>query len=358
MYTLKFKKIVFLFIITIFIFVLGSCQVKNETPISVFEEKDISESQNIEIEAEVGYIGDDLALTYDEMVRTIALSLYDKNEMEKVGVQSEIVVSNISKDDELYNFFAILIENKLIEVKEDFDIYKNVTLEDLNIVLLSLNQNDFTLKLDESNKDKVISYGFFSKLWVKVLESMAENNITEDFGLSYSEEVILATNKENNEIPLENIITDYGVKKISFLNYSNLLNHSVKLLIKDDEIIFATEVTSKTPTIKSAYILDNNKESISIFTGGVNRIYKVKDGIEEDLSGMLCNIVIDDNVALEVTVLGNFISEEVKLISSSQILFENKGVYDMSNNIHTLKFYDISTGEIKAGGGNEVYVGS
>ncbi len=359
MYIHKFKKIV-LIISMIFLVVLTSCQAKDssEGAFQLTEEVVENQPDNVELKPIVGYIGDEIPLLYKEMVRAFALSMYDKNEIEKVSSGTDFEFKNISSEDIEYKYIATLIENKYIDFDENCDFNKEVTLEDLNNILSRLPDNDYSLKVEDANKDKVVSYGFFSKILIKTMESIATGGITEEFDLSYSEEVILATSKENKEIPNGKIITDFGVREASFLNYSSLLNHSINFLLKDNEIIVATEVTSSTPTIKSAFITDNSVDSISIFTGGVNRIYKVSDGIDEDLSGKLCNIMIQEDKALEVTVLGNFINDEIKLINSTKILFENKGVYDMSNNIHTLKFYDISSGKVKSANSGSVYVGN
>ncbi len=340
---------------------LTSCTSLPQDIVEDVETKEVEtlDVENVVTEQIVGRVGDETPLTKGEMARIIALSLYDYDTIHKLAKENDVVIKNLKNDDEVYKYVATLLSQNIITIdNNEFFANEEITLKELQNILKAVNpESSFTLKIDEKTKDLNISYGFFTEIITKTLNDLAKDEIYKTFNLTIANEVVLATSKENNEIPENYIITDHGVSKTSFLNYSSFLNHSIKILKREDEIIFVTEVVSSTPTIYSAYILENSPTEISIFTGGVNRIYEVENGIEEDLAGNLCNIRIEGNYALEVIILGNEITDEIKLVESSNILFKEEGLLPLENNLTTLKFYDITGKTPKYKNSDVVFVG-
>lgn len=349
-----------LIIIFITIAVFTSCSIVDNDSSVVEDEKSIDE-ERFSTNSKIGRVGDDIPLTNSEMVRIIALSLYDEDTIEKYSKEgeSDFNLINIDKQEDVYKYILALASQDILLIENDeFITDKIVTLGELDFILKNINpEGTFTLKVEDETKDLNVSYGFFTEMMTKTLNDISKNNIYNKFKISFNEEVVLATNMQNKDIPKNYIVTDYGVNKTSFFNFSSFLNHSIKIMKRNDEVIYITEVLSNTPTIKSAYIVNNTPSKISVFTGGVNRIYNVHDGIAEDLSGKLCDIRIDGNDAKEVVVLGNEILDEIKLIKSDKILFAENGVIDIENNISSLKFYDVSGNKVKYKNNSVVYVG-
>ncbi len=361
------KTLHFIKILLITLLLITSCSPLNSNEIESSDNTRTNQNEIIEedvtLKQIVGRVGDEVPLTKREMIRIISLSLYGYDTILNISKNSDINLSSINSDDEVYNYTLCLLSEGIINIEDvEIDgksiINDEVTLLELDSILRNINEeSEFTLKVDENTKDLKISYGFFTEVMTKTLKNLADNDIYQMFNLSITDEVVLATNDQNKEIPENYIITDYGTAKVSFLNFSNYLNHSLKVLKRDNEIVFVTEVVSNTPTIKSAYILENTPNKISVFTGGVNRIYNVENGISDDVSGKLCDIRIKGNNALEVTILGNEIVDEIKIVEKDKILFKENGVIGINNNLSTLKFYDVTKNTPKFKNSDIVFVG-
>lgn len=329
-----------------------------ETSIKIKTDNDRNSKEVIPVA--LGVIGDDRILYKGELTQIVANAIYTSNEIEMYKNDYD---NTKGKSDFSDYTKALIIKGVISDV--DFKEDEEVLLKDIEALLGGLEAFEdeeigYSVGLTEENQNSQISYGFFTSIFVKTLNSIAtnnESNIYDRYGVSSQEETILATRKENKEIPEGYVLTDYGVRDCGDLDFSYLLNCSVNLLLKGDRVVLASSVVSLTPTIYSALILGNDEDTISIFTGGVNRIFKIDSGISEDLSGKLCNVKIDGDFASEITVLENEISEEVVAEESDKLVFENSGEYQPKVDTHSLKIYDVTGDTPKFLTGDDIYVG-
>ncbi len=267
-------------------------------------------------------IGDDVPITREEVARTIALSLYTK---EEIYSQEEFNFKDVDKESFYYPYINICA-NKGIMLGdgERFRPESNLTLVEANGLLTKINPDlSKDISVDDENKDKEISYGLWVELFYKTLEELSGNKVAETYGITYTTPVILATPSDNQDLQ-DYIITENGKLNSKNFDLSNYRDCEVGLYEKNNEILMVKDFVSDTPTIENAYVCEYNNETIRIFTGGVYRDYKVVGGSTEDITGAICDITINGDSAKSININTNISNMKVRKIVGDNITLDDK----------------------------------
>ncbi len=338
----KTKKIISLLLVLI----LSSCQKIYDDN----EKNDLLEIQNYKEVQEVTDI-DEITISRLEVAKMISLTFMSEEEIEKA--------------DPLYIYEDVDYENKntkyITGVSNigmmagdgiSFRPYDKLTLEEAEYLLNSVNEkNEYSLYLDEENKNTYISYGLWVDLYYNTLISLKEDEtLYNKFGVIEDDIIILETSKEDEK----SIITKGSINN-STIDLTGYIDKKIKVLKKGNEILSVLKIVDEQPTINNALIVSNTSEEIKIFSGGAYREYKIINGLNEDYKGKICDITIDKNIATHVTIYTNEKVDIVKSYTDTYIEFQEEGIKPLNNN-YQVYFNDDSNIEYKKY--NELIVGS
>lgn len=303
-------------------------------------------------------IGDDIPITREEVVNSIALSLYATSEID--SVVADEMFTDVDKDSELNKKLFLLRDKNLFGKEGEFRPKEIVSLSECENLVKALNKNtNINLQVTEENKESDVSYALWNNILQSLLSEMStKGSMYDTFGVTNATFTVLATNENNKEIPKNYIVTEYGIKKISFINYENFVNKSINTLIKDDVIIMANAKVSDKPTINSALVVSNVDDKMTIFTGGVYRTYNIEKPLGDNYTNKLVNFAIHDNVAKDISLTTEEYIQEIKMKDKDKVVFKDKTYnYLKSDEFKKVKIYDLSGDEAKFSSLNNVFVG-
>lgn len=283
-------------------------------------------------------IGDNIPIIRGEIAKSIALTFSDTNAIE--NVEQIINFEDVDTDDIYYKYIQICAN--MGYMKGDgitFRPYDNISLKEASDILLLINpNNNINLEVNDKNKDKPVSYGLWTELYIDTLNNLSSNDIYSKYKIKKINPIILATNDDNPNL-LNYIITDIGKLRCTNLDLSFFRDTQISAYIKDEEVILIESFLEKTPTIENAYIYNYTKDKITIFAGGVYRDYKIINGDDNDLNGSICNIKINNDTAQSVIVYKESITEKVRLIDGEKIVLSNNKSYALDENFKAYGTY-------------------
>ncbi|MBR1738483.1 MAG: S-layer homology domain-containing protein, partial [Firmicutes bacterium] len=256
------KKCFFAFIVLCVI--LSGCDVKkgnnDENVLGVYTEN-IKE----------GETGDDRPITRAEVCRMIALEKFDKDEI----LTAERVISFSDTDlNKWYDkYINILYKEKMISgtTEDKFSPDDYLTLQQAQFLIDQLDKEKKTkIKINDSNKDKPVSYA----LWCDIFKKFSER--------SEEAELVIMGVSEGETIPLGYIMSDKGIFGADGIEMEKYVNTGVKALCIGDELIAVTEVTEVEPTIKNVYVSGKGDNEVYVTVKGTERKYDVENGINKN----------------------------------------------------------------------------
>ncbi len=350
---LKFKCILVLSVITL-VALLTGCGDKADEIGGGSSGATIINSDNKDNFADKGVIGDNISITRGEVARIISLSFYtidEIDELEQVNKFKDI------EDSEYKKYINACVKLGYIKDNDEYRPNDLLTVNEAQSIANSISKNSVILKFSEEEQKQPISYGLFVKTFVTVLENgdfLDENNI------NYKNLVVLATNK-NNENLGNNILTDYGTLKVSYVDYSEVLNSKIKVLVRDNEIICAIETVDNQPLLEDVFVLQSEGNTLSVFVGGLTRQYTYESGFDKNYSGYLCDIQIEGDKLLDFKVHENFVQGDIKLIDveggeSKFVELEGDKVLKFDD-FNQIKVFNAYNGKVRTGEFSDVVIG-
>ncbi len=323
------KKITIFFLMAIM--TLNGCQSEQSD-----KSQELMEIKNYKKYQEV-VDNDEIAITRVQVAKMIALTFMTEKD---INIEEPIYVYEDVNYNEDTAKYVTAISNLKIMAGDgiNFRPYDNLTLEEAEYLLYAINKkNEYSLYISEDNKNSNISYGLWVELYYNTLNILKENNtLKEKYGLSEDNIIILETSNKNKTI------TNKGAVFNNCIDLSGYLNKEIKVLKKDNEIISILSILNHEPTINNALIVSNTKEDINIFSGGAYRNFKIVNGIDENLSGKICDITINKDVATYITIYTNENIDVVKSYTNKYIELEKLGTVELSEQ-HQVYFNDEGT---------------
>lgn len=329
----KLKTSVQFFCILLLFILLASCSNNKSDTTNISDElRYYSSGKEIVFSGYEENIGDNIPIIKGEVAKIVALTFSDTNDFR--NVEKAIDYEDIEEDDIYYGYVNYCVSNGYMSCDENyFGAYDNMTLEETSNILKIINQNDDSkIDVNEDNKDKPISYGLFTDLFIDTIDSLSSGQVYDKYNLIYNKPIILATNKDNNSL-MEYVITDSGKYKATNLDLSNFRDVQIDMYHKNGEIVMLKNFIDNTPIIENAYLYEYNKDSITIFAGGVYREYKIINGSEnENLVGSICDIKISGDVVQSVSINKNVSDLKVRQIDNKQIKLSDGNTYEFDEN--------------------------
>ncbi len=350
--TSKIKCVIFMSLIIVAM-LLASCGDKASDS-SSDSSATIINSENKDNLADRGVIGDNISITRGEVSRIIALCFYTNDEingLEKVNKFKDI------ENSEYKNYINACVKLGYIKDSDKYRPNDMLTISEAQSIANAISKNSVILKFSEEEQKQPISYGLFVKTIIAVLENgdfLEKNNVT------YKNLVVLATNKNNEKLG-SNILTDYGTIKVSYIDYSEVLNSKIKVLVRGNEIICAIETVDNQPKLEDVFVLESEGDTLSVFVGGLTRQYVYESGFDKNYSGYLCDIQIEGDKLLDFKVHENFVQGEIKLIDvegsdSKFVELEGDKILKFAD-FNQLKVFNAYGGKVRTGEFSDVVIG-
>ncbi len=323
------RKIRIALIILMLFTIVGCGQVEKE-PKKDIDGIEYSKGDNF---AEKGVVGDNIPITRGEATRIIALSFYTPEEIKNLDKFCNFgdIENNVNKD-----YINACVKLGYIQDNDKFRPDEYLTINEAQAIANNISKNSVVLKFNSEEQKSQISYALFVKTLTKVLDN---GDLLKDNDINYKNLIVLAT-KENNEKLGDNIITDYGVMKTSYLDYSEQLNAQVSTLVRGDVIICAIEIVNNAPKLEDVYILQTSGKVLTVFAGGLTRQYQSDVDFEKDYRGNLCDVQIEGNRVIDLIIHEDYVKKEVKLIDIEN--GDNKFIeVEGDNNLNFADYYQL-----------------
>ncbi|MCL2415365.1 MAG: SpoIID/LytB domain-containing protein [Defluviitaleaceae bacterium] len=192
-----------------------------------------------------------------------------------------------------------------------------LTLEEAQTILDILHPNNLLrIAITEENRNMSISYALWVDLFLKTLENLDSFG---DLGLEVQNIILLATSETNPQLPLGNAIAASGHFTVFGYNLAAHIDREITVMHKDREIIALLELVNDTPVIRNAFVVGSSPDSITVFTGGIERTY-----LHTSLSppaGSIADIRINSKTGFadEITIFEQSISGVVREVNNYMV---------------------------------------
>lgn len=295
----------------------------------------ISSLKNVQTFSETtGILGDNQTITRALVSKMLVLAFATDPKVDTKTTKSYI---DLNENSWYYSYVVQAINNNLILGDgTNFRPDDFLTMKEAKYLSDKLNpESKIELNMTSENENTPISYG----LWMEIYAELIKNAINP---VSLKSTIILNTAKNNDLLSPYSFIGSNGILNADGILIANYIDMEISYYIVDNEICGFIKIEDTTPTIKNAYIVANTVDSITIFSGGTTRVYKIKNGPKKDLSGFLCNIEIDNGVSKNIKVFTNFIQDKILRIDINEGVIElkEKGTLNLSEDITVYGNYD------------------
>lgn len=307
------------------------------------------EQKQIEIQdkqLKIGKIGNGSPIERAIVARMLALANNTKNEIMNLERQINFKDTNTQNWYDKY-INAVYIKGDMNGVFEDkFMPNDNLTLIQTQYLIDKYDTSKkVKIKIDDTNKDKPISYALWCDIYSKM---MLNKNIKEETF------TVLATENTNSDLKDGYAMTDKGIYYFEGMNIQQYLNTKIKVLVNGIDIIAITEVLELEPILTRCYIENIKNNETTIFVGGARKILKNSDiQISEANVGKIADIKISQNKILDIEYYENEINGEIKRVNQNSININNVN-YILDENF---KLYSKIGKEIKYKQLNDLYPG-
>ncbi len=310
------KRIILNFLI---IMLLGSCQnTVNNKNSELLEIENFKEVQEI-------LDNDEIAISRLQVAKMISLTMMNEKE---INIEKPKYTYEDVDYEDINSKYITAVSNLNIMAGDgiSFRANDNLTLEEAEYLLKAINEkNEYSLYISPDNKSTNISYALWTELYYNTLNILKEENTLFDkYALKEDNVIVLEINKNKT-------ITNKGEIFNSTIDLAGYINKEIKILKKENEVIAVLSILNDKPTINNALIVSNTKEGVKIFAGGTYRQYKIINGLDENLSGKICDITIDKNIATHIIIYTNENIDTVKSYTNKYIELENLGIVPLSN---------------------------
>jgi len=290
-------------------------------------------------------VGDNLPVSRGLAAKMIALTFSSINDID--SMEREIEFTDTSPDrwyDRYIN--AVFVQGLMSGYDGLFMPEMPLSLQQAQNILDTIDENNsIRLQINNENRDMPISYALWCQLYIQALENISgEIGIEQYFGIRKKDYVILAAEGNNPMLIGGTIITDRGPFVSEGLINDSFVDTEVTILEKNGQVIAILSVNTTEPIIRNALVVGNDSDSITIFSGGVERVYEFSNNLR-NLSGQIVDIQISGNEALSVHVHENIIPNQmIERISYNFIELQGMGRLNISDDF---KVYTTVNGDVR-----------
>lgn len=229
---------------------------------------------------------------------------------------------------------------------------QNLTIQQAQSLIDRLNpDNQIRMQISEEMAATPISFALWTELLVMVMEDMSANSsVGNIFGVEERIIIPLATQANNPALADFRMITDSGPMSHVGISMSEFLDKEIRVLARGEEILSVLSIQTATPTIRNAYVVTHQNNSLGIFVGGVERVFSYdlarlnvifhSDELPTNFSGAIANVTIDNDEIIELEIFTESITGIIKKVDFSSIELDI-GLFPTDSR---MRVYDITTG--------------
>jgi stage II sporulation protein D len=179
----------------------------------------------------------------------------------------------------------------------------------------------------DENRDKAISYALWVSLYLQFLEAASENKtIYSAFGL-----------EGTNIIPMTamagRFVGDTGAFTCAGFDMGEYIDREIRIIHKNREMVALVSVLNDQPTLANMFVTnwDDNGKGVTVFSGGVERYYTLKTDKKISTDMLICDLVIEQGEVIAINPAEDFISGEIKKVTTDALELESYGVLPLDN---------------------------
>lgn len=295
-------------------------------------------------EIKTGKIGDDFPVTRALAAKMISFNYFNKNDIENLERSINFNDSSIEK---WYDKYINAAVNKKIMSGsgETFNPDDYLTLQQAQVLIDGLGKEKLKIKITEETKNKPISFALWTELFMRTsgYDESNEENL-----------VILATSETNKQIKQNYVITDKGMFCAEGLDLTKYINKEIKIIKNETEIISMLSVENINPSIYNVYITNAERDSIYVFTGGIEKKFLYSGdntGIEK---GMIADIKINGDNIDQISVHSNKLTGKINKTNKTGLEIDSNGIFNFDENV---KFYSLADSNVKWKSIDDVIIG-
>ena len=235
-----------------------------------------------------------------------------------------------------------------------------LTIGQAQILLRVLDPLNAPTFANVSDPNRPISYALWVELYKQLLEGLSEDRtVYEAFGIRAIDITILATSA-NSTLPKGHLISDRGAFGHRGLTMDIYIDHQLRILVKDNEIVALDALLSDQPTLNNVYVVDVNRDGIILFAGGAERFYYI-DAESSDIdraniqSNTIVDVVIKNGRILSAKSLPDNLTGILLRASDDFIEIKGQGLFPTASDF---KIYDITEGFVRRRDLSHIIVGT
>ncbi len=305
--------------------------------------------------SEEGYVSDiDGKITRAEMAKMISLLVYTKQEAESLErviiyedttadkwydkyINSVYRMGLFNEEESQANEFhpmGYVTYSQLEELLNHIVIQKGMEGEDMTSVSEELFAKVEEIKDGKSDEDYVTRLK-----WMELYEML----YTKVYHCDLTEETlyILGCWENNTDVEKWQVATNKGYYIGDGLNFMPYEDQSVKVLLRNDEIIGIKEVVEgQEVTLSNAWIAEEKDGQLRIFVNSCEKTYALASDTKERLATKIANITLSDNKITNVVLKSDIITGRVLQTGDNYIELEGQGKLELAEDFCIYKIYD------------------
>ena len=341
---MKVRKRTIILVATLTLAITGGCEfdsLRANADNAVVDSEHDNESERAEPVRQERSVGNNTVVTRGLVAKMLTLAFHDMN---SIGNREfEVKFSDLVESSWENKYINKAFLNGIMSGvgDESFMPTEPITLEQAQMLLDKLDQdNQIKIKITEETKGKAISMELWIELYRNLLENLSgDKSIREMYGIEEKNHVVLATGANNGKILGFNMITDRGLVSFDGLNMDSYIDKEIRVLQKEDEILAVVAVVSETPMLRSAYIVGNDRDKITVFSGGCERTYEFENNLN-NIAGKIGDILINAGKAERVVVHDQEIKGQVLKLSPTEVELKESGMHEIASNFKIYSDYD------------------
>lgn len=313
------KKIIIMLMMAVFL--ISGCTAKIDKPKEIGSV--ITESKQEETNDK---LGENIPVLRSVAAKMIALAMSDFDEI--TSMDKEINFSDVAETDWYYPYVnRVCYLGYMQGTDEGFMPNEPLNLYQAQILINKISTEK--IQLNESDKEKAVSYRLWCQLFVKAVKDRME-----EFELTEKTIGVFATT-ENGNMPSWTASTSEGVFKYHGYALDAYVDKTINVLVKEDEIVGILDLVSNNASFENAYIIKDSHDRCEVVYESGIRTMKY----EGDVPLPIGTITVKDGGILSTVFTENTISDTIKLADSQRIFLEGIGDITVDDKF---KIYDIT----------------
>lgn len=200
---------------------------------------------------------------------------------------------------------------------------KPVTYDQTSVILSDVLGDAYGVKLDtnEETRNKNISFEKFLEMYHQAL-----SQANEGVGLTYEEISIVSTPATNKSLEAWQVSTDKGRYGFEGLIVDPFKDYTIKVAVKDDEILGIVETISSYSILEQCYISDVTEELVTIKIGEEKVVYK-NQSLDTSNKGLLGTVTIKEGTVVGFELEEQKSTDRILRVTDEYIELEKGGRY-------------------------------